>query len=338
MDPVGLGAADVEADAAAGVDVETEVAADDDRERHREVRPCTLPLVLVEDGDVDELAPLVEAVESLSEADDALARLEPEGEAQPIRHAAADKPADAAWDESRPNLVIIGDNAQGAAVRLPHAGVELEPPSMRGVVEKPVAQPLLRLRAPAPLPTRRSVRAALRDARLRRRGGRRRRAAQGRRSRRRPPESRSRAERHRPADRSPLDFELRLHAVDVPCGRRSQLERLPRHAVAKERVDRARSDTGARDLRADGGSSCACVRQPHESPCSERGQLHRVVAAVVLGLEREHARVLVGIGDRGTAPVRGSSARPTAARRRAAAAAAWAHPTGRRPAPKGRSG
>ena len=145
MDPVGVCAADVEVDAAARVDMEAEVTPNDDREWHREVRPCTLSFVLVEDGNVDEFAPLVETVEPLSEADDALARIESEGEARPICRSSSHEPAEAAGDDPRPNIVIIGEDVNGATVRLPRARVELEPPSARCVVDKPVAQPLLGL-------------------------------------------------------------------------------------------------------------------------------------------------------------------------------------------------
>ena len=66
--------ADVEAHTSPRVHVKAELAADDDRERHRNVRARSLALVLVEDRTVNEAAPLVEAVEPLAEADDSLTR------------------------------------------------------------------------------------------------------------------------------------------------------------------------------------------------------------------------------------------------------------------------
>ena len=116
---LGVGAADVEADASPGVDVEAELASDDDRERHRKIRARSLALVLVEDREVDEAAPLVESVEALPEADDALAGLQPQCEPKPVRPAAGDEPLDAGGDEALARPLVVRHDPQIAAVGLP---------------------------------------------------------------------------------------------------------------------------------------------------------------------------------------------------------------------------
>ena len=135
-DAVGRAAADVEADAPAGVDVEAELAADDYRERHREIRAGALSLVLVEDGDVDEPAALVERVEPLAEADDALTVLDTKGEAKAERAATAGEQLDA----TRHETVVGADDVQRVVGRRPRAGVELEPARARPIGEEPVPQ------------------------------------------------------------------------------------------------------------------------------------------------------------------------------------------------------
>src|SRR5207253_11241634 len=97
-DAVAIGAADVEPDAPRRRDVEAP-AAGDDRERHRQVRAGALLLVLLEHDRVRRAPALIERVEALAEADDALVRLETEGEADAMQRAAGRQPADALGHE-----------------------------------------------------------------------------------------------------------------------------------------------------------------------------------------------------------------------------------------------
>ena len=93
-DAVAISAADVEPDAPRRRDVEAP-AAGDDRERHRQVRAGALLLVLLEHDRIRRAPALVERVEALAEADDALPGFEPEGEAEPVAEPAVAEPLDA---------------------------------------------------------------------------------------------------------------------------------------------------------------------------------------------------------------------------------------------------
>ena len=188
----------------------------------------SLLLVLLEDDAVELDAALVERVEALAEADDALAGLQAQREADPLRPVIADEPLDAARLEPPRRLdTDLRDGELAGRLALPARDPEVEPPRPPAVGEEAIAdaprgwslddgRPREPIRAP---PRTRGDRGEMTVA-----GAERRRRVLGH----------GRALGRRVDDgRAAVRLELHAHRLDARRRRRAQL-----HTLAREGLDR----------------------------------------------------------------------------------------------------